>query len=67
MAEMDQIGAAAGLGGIDVAELFHVEAEIVGHRHHPARRVAGAEIAVDVGLGEASILDRALGDFGMQL
>ena len=67
MAEMDQVGAAAGIGGVDVAELLHVEAEIIGHRHHAARRVAGAEIAVDVGLGEAGILDRALGDLGMQL
>ena len=62
VAEMDQIGAAAGLGGIEMADL---EAEIIGHGHHPARRVAGAEVAVDIGLGEARVLQRAFGDFGV--
>jgi hypothetical protein len=64
MAEMNQIGAAAGVGGIEMA---HLEAEIIHHRHHPARGVAGAEIAVDIGLGQACIFDRALGDFGVKL
>ena len=64
MAEMDQIGAAAGIGGIEMA---YLEAEIIGHRHHPAGGVAGAEIAVDIGLGQPGVLQRALGDFGMQL
>ena len=61
---MDQIGTAAGLGGIDVADL---EAEVIDHRPKAAGGVAGAEIAVDVGLGEPGILERALGDLGMQL
>ena len=61
---MDQIGTAAGLGGIDVADL---EAEVIDHRPQPAGGVAGAEIAVDIGLGQPGVLDRALGDLGMQL
>ena len=61
---MDQIGTAAGVGGIEVADL---QAQIIDHRHHPARGVAGAEIAVDIGLGQAGVFQRALGDFGMEL
>jgi len=64
MPEMDQIGTAAGIGGIEMA---HFQAEIIDHRHHPARGVAGAEIAVDIGFGQACIFQRALGDFGMEL
>jgi len=64
MAEMDQIGAAAGVGGIEMTDL---EAQIIGHRHHATGRVASAEIAVDIGLGQACVLQRALGDFGMKL
>ena len=64
MAEMDQIGAAAGLGGIDVADF---QAEIIDHRPGAARGVAGAEIAVDIVLGQPGILDRALGDLGVEL
>ncbi len=64
MAEMDQIGTAAGIGGIEVA---HLQAEVIDHRQRPAGRVAGAEIAVDVGLGQPGVLERALGDLGMQL
>ena len=61
---MDQIGTAAGLGGIDVANL---EAEVIDHRPQAAGSVAGAEIAVDVGFGKPGILDRPLGDLGVQL
>jgi hypothetical protein len=43
------------------------EAEIIDHRPGAARRVAGAEIAINIGLGEACVFDRALGDFGMEL
>ena len=64
VAEMDQIGTAAGLGGIHMANL---EAEVIDHRPKAAGGVAGAEIAVDIGFGEPGILDRALGDLGMQL
>ena len=64
MAEVDQIGTAAGFGGVDMP---HLQPEIVDHRPGAARRIAGAEIAVDVGLGQAGIFERALGDFGMQL
>ncbi|APO52550.1 hypothetical protein BD122_19806 [Bradyrhizobium diazoefficiens] len=67
MTEMDDVGTAAGLGGIDVAELFGVEAEIVDHRPGAAGRVARAEIAVDIVLAEPGILDRALGDLGVEL
>ena len=61
---MDQVGAAAGVGGIEMA---HLQAQVIGHRHHPAGGVAGAEIAVDIGLGQACVFQRALGDFGMKL
>ena len=61
---MDQVGTAAGLGGIDVA---HLEAEIIDHRPGAAGSVAGAEIAVDIGLGQPGVLKRALGDLGMKL
>jgi hypothetical protein len=64
MAEMDDVGAAAGLGGVDVTRL---EAEIVDHRPQAPLRIARAEIAVDVLVRQARILERALGDFGMQL
>ncbi len=64
MAEMDQIGAAAGVGGVEMADL---QAHVVGHRHDAARRIAGAEIAVDIGLGQPGIFQRALGDFGVEL
>ncbi len=64
MTERDDIGAAARLGRIDVA---HLEAEIIDHRHDAAGRVSGAEIAVNIGLRQACILQCALGTFGMQL
>ena len=64
MAEMDQIGAAAGVGGIEMA---HLEAEIIDHCHRAARGIAGAEIAVDVGVGQAGVFQCALGDFGVKL
>ena len=47
--------------------MTHLEAHVIGHRHHAARGVAGAEIAVDIGLGEACVFQCALGDFGMKL
>jgi hypothetical protein len=61
---MDQIGAAAGVGGVKMA---HLEAEVIDHVHHAAGGVAGAEIAVDIGFCQPGILDRALGDLGMEL
>ncbi len=64
---MDDVGTAAGLGGIDVAELLGVQPEIIDHRPGAAGRVARAEIAVDIVLGEPGILDRALRDLGVQL
>ena len=62
MAEMDQIGAAAGVSGIEMPDL---QAQIVDHRHHPARSVASAEITVDISLGQACVFQRAFGDLGM--
>ena len=47
--------------------MANLEAEVIDHRPKAAGGVAGAEIAVDIGLGEPGILDRALGDLGMQL
>src|SRR6185437_7223663 len=64
VAEMDDVGAAAGFGGIDMARL---ETEIVDHWPQSARRIASAEIAIDILAGEACVFQRALGDFGMKL
>ena len=61
---MDQIGTAAGLGGIHVAD---PKTEVIHHRPQPAGGVAGAEIAVDIGLGQPGVFNGALGDFGVQL
>ena len=47
--------------------MANLEAEVIDHRPKAAGGVAGAEIAVDIGLGEPGILDRTLGDLGMQL
>src|SRR5262249_2360050 len=48
--------------------MAELQAHIVGHRQGPEpRRVAGAEIAVDVALAETGILDRPLSRLGMQL
>ena len=67
MAEMDQIGAAAGVGGIDMTQLLGVETEIIDHRPSAAWRVTSHEVAVDVVLGEPGVLNGALGDLGMEL
>ena len=64
VAEMDQIGTAARFGGIDVA---YLQPEVIDHRPGPAGGVAGAEIAVDIGLGQPGIFNRTLGDLGVQL
>ncbi len=64
VSEMDQIGATAGIRGIDMA---HLQAEIIDHRQRAARRVAGAEIAVNIGLGQPGVFDRAFGDLSVQL
>ena len=62
---MQEVGRAAGIGRIHMAQL---EAQIVDHRQRPeTRRIAGAEIAVDVVLRETGILERALGQLGMEL
>src|SRR3954468_21801372 len=50
-----------------MAEFLGVEAEIIDHRPGAARGIARAEIAVDIVLAEPGILDRALGDLGMEL
>ena len=58
VADVHHVGRAAGLGRVDVAEL---EPHVVGHRQRAqAGRVAGAEVAVDVVLGEAGVRERAL-------
>lgn len=49
----------------DVPDL---EAHILDHRHRAeAGRIAGAEVAVDIVLGETGILQRTLGHFGVDL
>ena len=65
MADSDLIRRAADVGGVHVAAL---QAHVVDHRHRAeaARRIAGAVIAVDVVLGQAGILQRAFGAFGVQ-
>jgi hypothetical protein len=66
VADMHDVGAAAHVGGIDVAELG--QAHVVGLVDRPeARGGTGAEEAVDVVLGQAGILQGAEGDFGMEL
>ena len=64
MAEMDQIGTAARIGGI---EMTHLEAEVIDHRHRPAGGITGAKITVDIGFGQPCVFDRTLGDLGVQL
>ena len=66
MADMHIVGGAAGIGRIDMAEL---QAHVLDHRQAAeARRIArSAEIAVDVALAQSGIVERALGDLGMQL
>jgi hypothetical protein len=65
MTDMEHVGGAASVGRIDVARL---QPHVFDHRHRPqSGRVAGAEIAVDVVLGQAGILKCALGALGMDL
>ena len=65
MADVDDVRRSARLRGVHVAEL---EPHVVGHGE-PAQpgRVARAEVAVDVGPGEPGVLQRALGDLGVEL
>ena len=65
MGDMRDVGAAAHIGAVHVAQ---AQVHVVGHRHGPhARRVAGAEIAVHVVLRQPGVLQRAGGRFGVQL
>ncbi len=64
VAKMDDVGAAAGLGRIDVA---HAQAEIIHHRPGAARCIARAKVAIDIGAGQPGVLQRALRHFGVQL
>ena len=64
MADMHEIGGTAGIGRIEMAQL---QAHIVGHGDSAARRVAAAEIAVDIVLAKAGVAQRAQSHFGMQL
>ena len=63
--DVDDVRRAARLRGVHVPEL---EPHVVGHGE-PAQpgRVARAEVAVDVGLGEPRVLQGALGDLGVEL
>jgi len=47
--------------------MARLEAKIVGHRPEATIRIACDEETVDVLVRQASVLERALGDFGMQL
>jgi hypothetical protein len=63
--DVDQVRGAAGIGRLHVAQ---AEAEVVRHRQgSQARRVARAEIAVDVIALQPRVLERALRYFGVQL
>ncbi|MDT4788875.1 hypothetical protein FQZ97_212620 [compost metagenome] len=65
MRHMRQVRGAAGFRGVDVADL---QAEVVDHvQHAQARRVARAEIAVDVRQRQAGVFQCAFRAFGMQL
>src|SRR5262245_21469798 len=63
---MHDVGGAAGVSGVDMAEL---QAHVLAHRQTAeAWRVArGTEIAVNIALAEPGVVERALGDLGMQL
>ncbi len=65
MRHMDQIGRAAGVGGIHVPD---VEADIVEHRQgtEPGG-IAGTEIAVDIAQREPGVGQRPARDLGVQL
>jgi len=66
VADVDEVGGAAGLGGIQVTDVL--QAHVVDHGEAAeARRVAGAEIAVDVVLAEPCIGERADGALGVEL
>jgi len=45
----------------------HLQTEVVDHGPEAAGRIARTEIAVDIVLGEAGILNGAFGDLGMEL
>ncbi len=62
---VDHVGGAAGLGGVDVAQ---AEAHVVGHGEaaQPGR-VARAEVAVHVVLGEPGVGERAAGHLRVEL
>ena len=57
VADVDEVGRAAGLGRVDVA---HAQAEVLGHgQAADAGRVAGAEVRVDVGQRQPGVGERA--------
>ena len=66
MADMHHVRTAAHIGGIEVLEFR--QPQIIRHieRAEP-RRGAGAEKPVNIILGKPGILQRAIGDFSMQL
>ena len=66
MADMHHIRTATHIGGIEVLELR--QPQIIRHIEGPKpRRGAGAEKPVHIILGKPRILQRAIGDFSMQL
>ena len=66
MADMHHIRTATHIGGIEVLELR--QPQIIRHIEGPKpRRGAGAEKPVHIILGKPGILQRAIGDFSMQL
>jgi hypothetical protein len=66
VADVDEVGGAAGLGGVQVADVL--QAHVVDHREAAeARRVAGAEVAVDIVLAEPGVGERANGALGVEL
>ena len=65
VADVEHVGRAAGVRGVHVAEL---ESQVVGHRQRSEPgRVARAEVAVDVVLGEPGVRERAPRDLGVEL
>ena len=65
MRDVHEVGGAAGLRGVHVA---HLEPQVVEHRQRTQpRRVAGAEVAVDLLAVEPGVGQRAVRDLGVQL
>ncbi len=65
MGDMGEVGRAPQLRAVEVA---HLQPHVIDHGKRPKTgRVAVTEIPVDIGLAQAGIQQRAIGDLGVQL